>query len=91
MLSVEEKQFILPEERMREAMGITGFTLPTMFRWVRPNFGRAHSLHPYRKGHFLGSGQGDMVLAEADLDGEGQYRSIKDYVGNLRKRAEVTH
>ena len=85
LLPVEEQQQILPEERMREAMGITGFTLSTMFRWVCSNYGRARSLHPYRGGHFLGSGQGDMVLAEAGLDGESQYKSIKDYVGNLKR------
>ena len=64
-----EQARIFPEERAREAMGITGFTLPTMYRWVRSDLGRAHTLHPFRKGHFLGSGQGPMVLAEAGLDG----------------------
>ncbi|MGD8898021.1 MAG: hypothetical protein PVJ73_18475, partial [Acidobacteriota bacterium] len=62
LLPVEEQQRIFPEERAREAMGITGFTLPTMYRWIRSDLGRAHTLHPYRKGHYLGSGQGPMVL-----------------------------
>ncbi len=61
-------------------MGITGFTLPTMYRWVRSDLGRAHSLHPFRKGHFLGSGQGAMVLAEAGLDGASQAKAIAAYV-----------
>ena len=61
-------------------MGITGFTLPTMYRWVRSERGRAATLHPYRKGHFPGSGQGDMVLGEAGLDGEAQYRAIREYL-----------
>jgi len=86
LLPEEQQQRILPEERAREAMGITGFTLATMFRWLRSDFGRSRSLHPYRKGHFLGSGQGYMVLAEAGLDGGSQYEAIKDYVENLRKR-----
>ena len=30
---------------------------------------------------FLGSGQGPVVLAEAGLDGESQYRAINSYVG----------
>jgi hypothetical protein len=64
-------------------MGITGFTLPTMYRWIRSDLGRAHTLHPYRKGHYLGSGQGPMVLAEAGLDGESQARAIKEYVEAL--------
>jgi transketolase len=83
LLPVEEQQRIFPEERAREAMGITGFTLPTMYRWVRSDLGRAHTLHPYRKGHYLGSGQGPMVLAEAGLDGESQARAIKEYVEAL--------
>jgi hypothetical protein len=38
------------------------------------------SLHPFKKGHFLGSGQAHMVLAEAELDGEGQFKAIVDYL-----------
>jgi hypothetical protein len=61
-------------------MGITGFTLPTMFRWVRSDLGRAYSLHPYAGGHYLGSGQGPMVLAEAGLDGASQAEAIRSFV-----------
>ena len=85
LLPPEEQDAIFPEERAREAMGITGFTLPTMFRWIRSEPGRTHTLHPYRKGHFLGSGQGSMVLAEAGLDGESQAKAIKEYVAALGK------
>jgi transketolase len=80
LLPREQQKEILPEERAQEAMGITGFTLPTMFRWVRSDFGRSMTLHPYMKGHFLGSGQGDMVLAEAGLSGASQYLAIKKYL-----------
>jgi transketolase len=83
LLPPEEQKRIFPEERAREAMGITGFTLPTMFRWIRSDLGRAHTLHPYRKGHYLGSGQGPMVLAEAGLDGESQAQAIERYVEAL--------
>jgi hypothetical protein len=61
-------------------MGITGFTLPTMFRWIRSDLGREHTLHPFAKGHFLGSGAGPMVLAEAGLDGASQAAAIRRYV-----------
>ena len=61
-------------------MGITGFTLPTMYRWVRSEAGREATLHPYRKGHFLGSGQGEVVLAEAGLDGESQFAAVRRYL-----------
>ena len=71
---------IFPEERALEAMGITGFTLPTMFRWICSDLGRSMTLHPFQHGHFLGSGQGDMVLAEAGLDGKSQYRAIRRYL-----------
>ena len=80
LLPADEQRRLFPEERAREAMGITGFTLPTMFRWIRSDRGRALTLHPYQHGHFLGSGQGERVLAEAGLDGESQYRAIRRYV-----------
>jgi hypothetical protein len=70
-------------------MGITGFTLPTMFRWVKSDLGRSMTLHPFRKGHFLGSGQGEMVLAEAGLDGRSQYRAIKKYLDALPPKGRV--
>jgi transketolase len=83
LLPEEERASTFPEERAQEAMGITGFTFPTLYRWVRSDYGRAVSLHPYRNGHFLGSGQGETVLAEAGLDGWSQYRAIKRYVEAL--------
>jgi hypothetical protein len=67
-------------------MGITGFTLPTMYRWIRSDRGRAATLHPYRKGHFLGSGQGPAVLAEAGLDGDAQFEAIRGYLDASVKR-----
>jgi transketolase len=80
LLPAAAQREIFPEDRAQEAMGITGFTLPTMFRWVRSDFGRSMTLHPFGKGHFLGSGQGEAVLAEAGLDGESQYQAIKRYL-----------
>jgi hypothetical protein len=61
-------------------MGITDFTLATMTRWVRSDYGRKHSLHPFRHGHFLGSGPGAMVMMEAGLDGVSQFEAIRGYV-----------
>jgi transketolase len=88
LLPAAKQRRLFPEVRAREAMGITGFTLPTLFRWVVSDLGRAATLHPFRKGHFLGSGQGEMVLAEAGLDGTSQYRAIKKYVDGLRRAAK---
>ncbi len=80
LLDEDERESIFPEKKAREAMGITGFTLPTMYRWVTSNRGRKATLHPFRQGHFLGSGKADKVIAEAELDGASQYAAIKAYV-----------
>jgi transketolase len=80
LLPREDQEQIYPEARAKEAMGITGFTLPTMDRWIRSDHGRLSTLHPFQKGHYLGSGQADMVLQEAGLDGESQFEAIRRYV-----------
>ncbi len=71
---------IFPEEHAKRAMGITGFTLPTMYRWIRSDRGREMTLHPYRKGNYLGSGQAHMVMAEAGLDGKSQFKAIMKHL-----------
>ena len=88
LLPPEEQRRIFPEQRAQEAMGITGFTLPTLYRWIRSDLGRAHTLHPFAKGHFLGSGQGPVVLAEAGLDGASQARR-EAVSGALRRTART--
>jgi len=76
-----ERQQIFPEARAREALGITDFTLPTLYRWVRSERGLEAALHPFRHGRFLGSGPAPKVHREAGLDGESQYRAILEWVG----------
>lgn len=80
LLPKEEQERILPPALTEEAMGITGFTLPTMYRWILSDFGRSMTMHAFQKGHYLGSGQADQVLAEAGLDGESQFEAIRKYV-----------
>jgi transketolase len=80
LLATEHQERLFPEWRAQEAMGITGFTLPTMYRWVRSERGRAATLHPFRHGHFLGSGPGPVVMAEAGIDGASQFAAIVDYL-----------
>jgi transketolase len=80
LLSPEEQASIYPPELAAEAMGITGFTLPTLYRWVSSPMGREASLHPFMKGHFLGSGQAAAVLKEAGLDGVSQFEAISAYI-----------
>jgi len=79
-LPADERHSIFPTSAAQEAMGITGFTLSTLYRWVTSERGRAMSLHPFRGGRFLGSGKAEMVLNEAELDGEAQFRAIVRYV-----------
>jgi transketolase len=81
-LSDDEQRAIFPDAAAQKAMGITGFTLPTMYRWIRSDVGRAHTMSPFEKGHYLGSGSGAMVIHEAGLDGEGQIAQIKAYLAD---------
>ena len=85
LLSVEEQNAIFPESVAMHAMGLTGFTLPTMYRWVRSDLGRSMTLHPFSHGRYPGSGPGDRVISEAGLDGEGQLAAIKKYL-DLKKK-----
>ena len=80
LLPAVERDRLFPEAHQLEAMVITDFTLSTMTRWVRSNYGRAHSLHPFRHGHYLGSGAGTVVMTEAGLDGESQFEKVCAYV-----------
>ena len=89
-LTREERERIFPESLARRAMGITGFTLPTMYRWIRSDRGREATLHPYRSGHFPGSGQGAAVLAEAGLDGVSQYEAVRAFADSLVRPAGVS-
>ncbi|MGZ5442896.1 MAG: hypothetical protein ACXW5U_01855 [Thermoanaerobaculia bacterium] len=86
MLPPEERDWIFPESAAMAAMGITGFTLPTMYRWIRSDQGRAMTMHPYMHGHYPGSGPGRAVIHEAGLDGEAQFRQVMRYL-DTRVRA----
>jgi transketolase len=86
MLPESEQNEIYPESVAGSAMGITGFTMPTMYRWISSSLGRRHSLHPFRKGHFLGSGKAESVIAEAGLDGVSQFRSIVAFAEERGKK-----
>jgi transketolase len=70
----------------REAMGITDFTMPTLYRWVTSEYGRTHSIHPFRNGRYLGSGLVHKVLGEAGLDGPSQLKAVMKYVEGRRSK-----
>jgi transketolase len=80
LLPSREQERIYPPAAAREAFGITGFTLPTMERWICSGRGRMLTLHPFREGRFLGSGPAERVLEEAGLDGESQFKAILRYL-----------
>jgi transketolase len=80
MLPEKRRNEILPEEIMRDAMGITGFTMPTMYRWITSEFGRKYSLFSYSRGIYPGSGKAEVVLKEVGLNGPSQWDSIQKYI-----------
>jgi transketolase len=82
-LSETDKKEIFPPELAFRSMGITDFTLPTLWRWVRSDEGIAASLYPHRRHGYLGSGSWDKVLEEAGLDGAGQWSAVESWVKRL--------
>jgi transketolase len=82
LLPPERRRAIFPEERAREAIGITGFTLPTMYRFVTSDDGRARTLYPFKGGHFLGSGKAHKVLEQGGLHAAGQLEAIRAYAAS---------
>ena len=82
------REAVYPEALAQQAMGITGFTLPTMQRWVRSGLGLEHTLHPFKNIGYPGSGHGASVLAQAGLNGQAQYEAIRAFAA-ARKGASV--
>jgi len=80
LLTPAQQEKIYPEKVAEKAMGISGFTLPTMYRWIKSERGRRMTLYPFMKGHYQGSGTANMVMREAGLDGKSQLKSIKKYL-----------
>lgn len=86
LLPDSEKEEIFPEERSNEAMGITGFTLPTMYRWVTSVEGRKRTLYPFKAGHYLGSGTAKNVMEEGGLSSKSMIGAILDYAKFMEKK-----
>jgi transketolase len=80
-LSPEEQERAFPAAAAEQAMGITGFTRQTMYRWIRSARGREFTLHPFQHGHYLASGRGEAVMQEAGLDGASQFEAIRRFLG----------
>ena len=86
MLPEKEKLEILNPEISEFAFGITGFTLPTMYKWITGYDARKKILHPFKHGYYLGSGSGESVMREAGLDAENLYKEVKSYIDYLVKK-----
>ncbi len=86
LLPASEQERLFPEALTYEAMGITDFTIPTMYQWVRSNEGIRRSLHTFRSGHYLGSGSAAKVLEEAGVHGEGQFKAVMEYAKYIAGR-----
>ena len=80
LLPPEKQQEIFPEEVSLKAMGITGFTMPTMYRWIGSTYGRERIMFPFMKGHYLGSGSAESVLYEAGLDGDNIFKKVVEFI-----------
>jgi transketolase len=79
LLTDKEQEHIFPESFRTHAMGLTDFTLPTLYQWIRWNEGLRRTLSPFRNGHYLSTGTADKVLEEAGLHSKGQLKGILDY------------
>ncbi len=85
LLPASEQETIFSEALTYEAMGITDFTMPTMYQWIRSNDGVKRSLHSFRGGHYLGSGSAAKVLEEAGVHGAGQFKAIMEYASTIEQ------
>lgn len=87
MLPDQERDSIFPYHIRNEALGITGFTIPTMYRWITSSEGRQRILHPFKKGYYLGSGAAESVLLQAGLDADSMFKEVKSYIDyQVKKR-----
>lgn len=84
-LTEEEKEKIYPSKLAMHAVGITDFTISTMYYWIRSSYGIKKSLHAFKNGKYLGSGKGEAVLREAGLDAKSQIKMIKEYASTIEK------
>jgi transketolase len=80
LLPRQRQEEILPPSLKIDAMGISDFTMPTMYRWIVSEFGRAHSLFAFKKGIYPGSGPAAMVMQEIGLNAPAQWEAIQKYI-----------
>ena len=81
-LDESKRKSIYSEDVANSAMMITGFTKPTIYRWITSEKGRQASLYAHQSGKYLGSGAGEICLEEAGLHPEAQIKAIESYLSN---------
>ena len=52
--------------------------------------GSQYLLYPFRKGHYLGSGKAESVIAEAGLDGASQFNAIRIFIDGRQTQKAVS-
>ena len=87
LLDEKEQEELYPECCALEAMGVTDFTLPTMYFWIRSKEGIERTLHPFKQGRYPCSGRAEAVLKEAGLDAGAQLKAVTDYTRFMAGRA----
>jgi len=84
-LSPAEKEALYPEYLSFHSIGITDFTLPVLYYWVRSNYGLDSSLYPFKHKRYTGSGSFNYVMKEAGVDAYSQIKKIKEYALYIEK------
>ncbi|MCB0833182.1 MAG: hypothetical protein KDC45_06945 [Bacteroidetes bacterium] len=84
-LPEREQEKIFPEAWRTHSMGMTDFTLPTMYQWVRWNEGLKRTLSPFGHGHHLSTGAAEKVLEEAGIHPAGQWKAVQNYAKMIEK------
>lgn len=86
LLSDERREEIFPSALSQEAMGMTDFTIATMYRWIRNDEGLRRSLHSFKEGLYLGSGKAHKVLEEAGINAAAQWKAIQSYAEMMAQK-----
>lgn len=84
-LSIVERESLYPEHLSFHSIGITDFTLPVLYYWVRSNYGLDSSLYPFKCKRYSGSGSFNYVMKEVGVDAESQLKKIKEYALYIEK------
>ena len=86
MLDEKEQEQILPLSEQKRAMGLTDFTMPTLYSWLKSELGQKCSLYPFKDGKYLSSGKAPKIYEQAHLDAKSQLKAIKDYLQKMKEK-----